>query len=827
MVSRPMFIQRAANYRLFIITSEQTQDHSEAGVARRHTHMGNRNSLAEGFYLRLFIASYTDVASASAYQNVEFTRDVREIEHRTYHEGLSFLTRTLPLLGKSVDTALATGTPLQCTGFKLYRNTKIPAFMRRFLKEIFDDDGCERSDASAQSLMRLRQACALCYKLEVPTTKKQNNETIELFKNTDKDLPVLFAKNSNTKHGSGSANCTFTHASIVCLATGSRPRDSNGKAQGCAGSGGPVSKGTSLSVGHIPDPCKRGTYLESSTRPPAYRGDRACATTVSEDIPSQDGCHGTVAEGRRNSQSAPTHVFDALGRDARHVDTELDKGGTWPLESGEWNILHIASRLIKRVAGMYAPHDVRQFAARHGPGAVSGGELPHEKPLFKRYYRRLAAVFPYEEYMYYNGAHLCDELSEFLSREESDTGIAKVVLVPKDSRGPRLISCEPVEYQWIQQGLRRVLEHAIESCDLTSGRINFRDQTVNRDLALQSSKDGNWVTLDMKEASDRVSVALIKQLFPGTWVEALLASRTSHTKLPSGEVFQMKKYAPMGSALCFPVESLIFWALSMAAIIQTYPSVTASQAASWLYVFGDDIIVRTEVHGAVLQHLPSFGLLFNKQKCCTAGSFRESCGCDAFKGVDITPLRVKSVWDRRSGSSLVSYATLHNAAAARGMFNLADMLAEVILRERLIPYSESTEKGYVCLVDHRKTADWVRNHNSKIKRRYNVDLQRVEIKTWLVRGRSYTATTPGWAEMQRLASYSSLAREDVRLAPDNMLQYDRKALREESANRNVLIRQLITPENLHWFLEDESLLVRAYQYALPRQAILRRGWSPM
>jgi hypothetical protein len=83
--------------------------------------------------------------------------------------------------------------------------------------------------------------------------------------------------------------------------------------------------------------------------------------------------------------------------------------------------------------------------------------------------------------------------------------VAKLTAVPKDSRGPRLICVHPKEAIWIQQGQRLKLEAAITSSNLTKGRINFTDQTVNGGLALESSKSGRLATLDLKEASDRIS----------------------------------------------------------------------------------------------------------------------------------------------------------------------------------------------------------------------------------------------------------------------------------------------------------------------------------
>jgi len=711
--------------------------------------MRNLKSQAERFYVQLFIAGLQSVkASASAYPNVEFKRDVQEIEHRVCHEGLQFLTRTVPSLAKAIDTALANDRIVQVRGFQLATGTQLPRFLGWLIRNVFNVDGSERSDACAGSLKWLRQVCYILYKLEVPTTKQQNEHTISSFVATDTSLPSW-------------QGYTESQPRSVQHPLGYERRDYK----------------KSRLLGDLPTRCSLPPVGESESADP----------------------HCTLGSMRMESP-----VFCGPGGRVP-VPSASCRGSLVSPYRFPW--VQQASILVKRVVGMLDPK-AEPFKARHGTGSVSTGELPHEKAVFQRYFHDLHSVFPHGEYFAYNWSHYVDAV-DVESMAEFRSGTAKVVLVPKDSRGPRLISCEPLEYQWIQQGLRRQLEKAIDDCPLTHGRINFRDQNVNRDLAMRGSRGEPWVTLDMKDASDRVSVALIQQLFPEPWLTCLMASRTPATVLPSGEVFQMRKFAPMGSSLCFPVESLVFWSLSIAAIMQTH-KLTASQASTLMYVFGDDLIIRREVYQTVLDHLPLVDLKFNESKCCVAGSFRESCGCDAYKGVDVTPLRVKSTWDHRKGTSIASYVTLHNVAIERGLFNLADCIFLEITKYIKLPYAESAEVGYVCWVDYRKTAIQMKRWNKQFPRRYNRRFQCFQIRTWMVHNRPYRAVVPGWAEMLRVASYSvgSDDESDRCLAP-----------------AGDLVRDLPHQGNFKKFLPREPV-VTAYQYAFPRRATLIRGWYP-
>lgn len=375
------------------------------------------------------------------------------------------------------------------------------------------------------------------------------------------------------------------------------------------------------------------------------------------------------------------------------VQTEAD------LRSIQWDAveddysgwLDDARDLVTRVV---SPIDPTRISPRHGPGAVATGERVLEKSFFSRIYAKLERTYPFMEYMRYNLSHVAAATEDDQARLElATTAIAKVVLVPKDSRGPRLISCEPLEIQWIQQGLSKLLVEQIESSRYTRGFVNFTSQQVNRDLALEGSRTGRWATLDMKEASDRVSCRLVERLFSGhpRLLEALMATRSEGTLLPHGTVLPLEKFAPMGSALCFPVEALVFWALAVSAI-RRFNSGSRLRSQMPVYVYGDDIIVKDKDYATLLQYLPKVGLLFNSSKCCTSGSFRESCGCDAYHGVDVTPVRLKTVWSRRRTDprSLESYVALSNAMWGLGHYRVAGTVAQLVVSVYgMIPFTNN------------------------------------------------------------------------------------------------------------------------------------------
>jgi hypothetical protein len=335
---------------------------------------------------------------------------------------------------------------------------------------------------------------------------------------------------------------------------------------------------------------------------------------------------------------------------------------------------------------------------QHGPGAVAGGEKGDEKWVQPRYSRRLHRVLPwYDTYFGWRSTSqntsLAGELIEFHKNIEwVEDWTSRLLFVPKDSRGPRVISCEPKELMFLQQGLRASLQPEIER--MTSNRVNFLDQTINQDLAKQGSVDGSWATIDLSDASDRVSCELVRLLWDESPVHDLLFHfRSTLTELPNGEKFRHSKFAPMGSALCFPVEALTFYAICVGGLMK----LGVLSPEEKVYVYGDDIIVPTEHAYVLMQLLERFGLKVNREKSYTSGSFRESCGYDAWHGHCITPQKIRKHPAVKPGDGLrlvawCDYASNFNME--QSMFAAGDYCRRSVEYWcGFIPYTLSTTSG--------------------------------------------------------------------------------------------------------------------------------------
>lgn len=275
--------------------------------------------------------------------------------------------------------------------------------------------------------------------------------------------------------------------------------------------------------------------------------------------------------------------------------------------------------------------------AKHGTGAVSEKLLGNRKWGYPVWTERLQTLFPAPEYLAYR---LSDEGEGITLLPPGQETPARVIPVPKTAKGPRIICAEPVYNQFVQQGIASLFAHWMRRRHC----VNYFDQTRNQELARLGSITGQYATLDLSEASDRVSVRHVRWLFRyhPLLFSAVMACRSQRAALPDGRVVQLRKYASMGSALTFPIETLVFATIVALAVsrVRGVP-VESVEDSCRISVYGDDIIVPTDAAEETVRLLEAFGFKVNAAKSFTEGHFRESCGGDYFRGVRVTPVRVR------------------------------------------------------------------------------------------------------------------------------------------------------------------------------------------
>lgn len=214
-----------------------------------------------------------------------------------------------------------------------------------------------------------------------------------------------------------------------------------------------------------------------------------------------------------------------------------------------------------------------------------------------------------------------------------------LTFVPKNWKTDRSVMTEPV-----LNGLYQLAFGDYITRRLAQFGLNLRDQTRNQRLALMGSLSGEYATVDLSSASDTIAYELVFDLLPLEWAHALARGRTGHC-LYKGIRLTLGKFSSMGNGFTFPLESLIFWSLACA----------VCSADETVNVYGDDIIVPTHRYAELFELLRVCGFTVNRDKSYHTGPFRESCGKDYFRGIDVRPFYQKELISPRTLFVLHNY----------------------------------------------------------------------------------------------------------------------------------------------------------------------------
>lgn len=186
---------------------------------------------------------------------------------------------------------------------------------------------------------------------------------------------------------------------------------------------------------------------------------------------------------------------------------------------------------------------------------------------------------------------------------------------------------------YLRSRLKRANIH-ISGQPLAGNLFSVNDYTssdVHRRLAREASKSDAYSTIDLTDASNTIARKLIELTWPTQWVDLLCDLREPFMTLPDGKTWWLQMFSAMGNGFTFELETITFYAIAKAA------------GATFVSVFGDDIIVDRDSANDVLAALKFCGFTPNKRKTFTSGPFRESCGGDFYDGVPVRAHYVKEI----------------------------------------------------------------------------------------------------------------------------------------------------------------------------------------
>lgn len=225
--------------------------------------------------------------------------------------------------------------------------------------------------------------------------------------------------------------------------------------------------------------------------------------------------------------------------------------------------------------------------------------------------------------------------------------------VPKSFESARIIAEEESTRQWHLQAIRSRLEKCIQANGY-SGHIGLQDQGINQLRAfLGSTNPDTFCTIDLSSASDRLSYSLFAELFPQNVVNSVREWRSS-TVCVDGKVYTASMCATSGSAICFVIESIVFYSIARFAS-------ELNGEEDMAYAYGDDIIVGAKSYPTTCEMLEALGFVVNEDKSfCPPSQYRESCGVEFMAGADCSTIYFPRKPIKRDVSSIESLTKLHN-----------------------------------------------------------------------------------------------------------------------------------------------------------------------
>jgi hypothetical protein len=405
--------------------------------------------------------------------------------------------------------------------------------------------------------------------------------------------------------------------------------------------------------------------------------------------------------------------------------------------------------------------DADVLLPKHGSGAVAerGIRSIADKHAVFTISPRLQEIFGLQDSF---GASTPDGALHHKDSEEC----ARLKFVAKDMKKTRSICMEPVNLQYAQQGVRLWLESHLKDTWLRN-HVVLEDQGVNRKCCILGSKDHSYDTIDLSSASDSVAWSLIQAIFPERILTLFNATRSTAVELPDGSIFHPSKYAPMGSSLCFPVQSILYSAvITLISICHSYdldwsePGVLDGYDLERMLIYtfgrdlyrraplglrpfkayGDDLIVDHAITSNVIGALRELGFDVNTGKSFTGSKdFRESCGMRAFRGIDVSPMTFKFKTLPSEGMTVdhltacIKYA---NEAYDFGYWTLRRHLVQRALYERILGLDSAASPNKVLFgdtFDDPLTIYHMNPRNTHLSYRRNKDLQVGEYKRIIAR----------------------------------------------------------------------------------------------
>jgi hypothetical protein len=318
--------------------------------------------------------------------------------------------------------------------------------------------------------------------------------------------------------------------------------------------------------------------------------------------------------------------------------TEQERLATYkPLPPLGFAVVRRARTIARRILGEYKPQDTIKFA-RFGKKSSIGCPLSlayiDEKLSNVRAFTGSSQCSRWFFEAYLSQDELLSHIVAALPLEGNDENLQheslNLVNVPKSWKTYRTITPLTLLSLFYSYGVGQQVTDRLAEHGLDIRRLQARHQNLVKKFSLSKTH----ATADLSAASDSLVSENLNRILPRKWYCALKKAMTHQVcvKQPDGIVksFYTESVLPMGNGFTFPVETLVFYC-----IIKAIGELAKVEGV--FSVFGDDLIYPSKLHKYVRAVFPQLKLVLNLDKTFVKAPFRESCGADFYRGVDVRP----------------------------------------------------------------------------------------------------------------------------------------------------------------------------------------------
>lgn len=302
-------------------------------------------------------------------------------------------------------------------------------------------------------------------------------------------------------------------------------------------------------------------------------------------------------------------------------------------------LIYDAARILTRVLGDVP--DLHDFSPIIGTGASYGLTSDVATPAHK-----LESQPDVTCEAFTLASDFLDEIPELFLHTDRLTLVKgnKAASVPNTYKKKRFISKEPILNMMLQRNIGLAIKRRLRRVGIDIDT----QQDFHKFLVKEYWED--VCTIDLSNASDSICYQLVKEMFifsPG-WFDLLNKTRSAYT-LYNGVWYKLEKFCSQGNGFTFELETLLFYCIATAAIQR------AGLKQDFVTLFGDDTICFKECGEVVKDAYTLCGFTVNTEKTFIEGNFKESCGVDTFRGIDVRPTYIKEF-----STNVFGYFELHN-----------------------------------------------------------------------------------------------------------------------------------------------------------------------